>query len=304
MRSGSTRSDLVHAVERQHEAAVLRRRAAGEPGAGAARGDRYVVCVPSARAPRPRRWCAAARSRRGVSFERECIRFIGEARGGAREHARLAEQRAQLVELGHGERHAWRLASATDARRVRCADEQASTSSRWSAGFPRRSGRDAASMRRRFRVPSLTPLTETDHDAQNDASPRHPRRVRARRDRDARDSARPRRRHRHDHRRRAAARGEGARPFVKTTLGKRFVAATADLPHIAPRTVWYDSSRTHYYTPERAAALPDTAKARMLSRTLDETFYYTTRATDRRSRTCAHSRSCRARDCAMSPGSA
>ena len=66
-------------------------------------------------------------------------------------------------------------------------------------------------------------------------------------------------------------------PFVKTTLGKRFVAATADLPHIAPRTVWYDSSRTHYYIAERAAALPDTAKARMLSRTLDETFYYTTR---------------------------
>jgi hypothetical protein len=67
------------------------------------------------------------------------------------------------------------------------------------------------------------------------------------------------------------------RPLAKSRLVRRFLAASAGLPSIAPRTLTYDSSRTRYYNESEATALPDTARAHMLQRTLDESFYYTTR---------------------------
>ena len=67
------------------------------------------------------------------------------------------------------------------------------------------------------------------------------------------------------------------RPWVRTPLARAFLDATASLPHIATRTVLYDSSRTHFYWLEDAAALPESAMTRLVTRVLDESFYYTTR---------------------------
>ena len=66
-------------------------------------------------------------------------------------------------------------------------------------------------------------------------------------------------------------------PLMKAKLTHRFLDATAILPHITPRTVWFDSARTHYWNAAAAATLPDTMRARLVNRTLDEAFYYNTR---------------------------
>jgi hypothetical protein len=67
------------------------------------------------------------------------------------------------------------------------------------------------------------------------------------------------------------------KPLVRSKLAHDFLDATTLLPHIQPRTVLYDSSRTHYYWESEADALPDSAHARLITRTLDEHFYYNTR---------------------------
>jgi hypothetical protein len=67
------------------------------------------------------------------------------------------------------------------------------------------------------------------------------------------------------------------RPLVRAPWVRSFLDATAALPHIATRTVLYDSSRTHFYWEPETASLPDSARARLISRALDETFYYNTR---------------------------
>lgn len=64
---------------------------------------------------------------------------------------------------------------------------------------------------------------------------------------------------------------------VRTPLAKAFLDAASTLAHIAPRTIHYDSSRTHYWWPEDAAAVPESARAKTVTRTLDEQFYYNTR---------------------------
>ncbi len=66
-------------------------------------------------------------------------------------------------------------------------------------------------------------------------------------------------------------------PHLDTPLAREFVAATAGLPHIATRFVWYDSTRTHYWRDGEALALADTTRARLIRRELDEQFYYDTR---------------------------
>lgn len=69
-----------------------------------------------------------------------------------------------------------------------------------------------------------------------------------------------------------------ARATVKSKLALAFLDATATaLPHVAPRTVSYDSSRTHYYWEPEAAALPDSVRSKLITRTLDESFFYNTR---------------------------
>jgi len=66
-------------------------------------------------------------------------------------------------------------------------------------------------------------------------------------------------------------------PLAGSALGRRFLAGTAQLRHVAPRTVFHDSTRTRYWSATEAAALPATTRDSLLARTIDEGFYYTTR---------------------------
>jgi hypothetical protein len=63
-------------------------------------------------------------------------------------------------------------------------------------------------------------------------------------------------------------------PLVHTKLARKFLSATAELSRVESRTVSYDSSRTHYYWASEAAALPEEERAKLITRELDESFYY------------------------------
>lgn len=65
--------------------------------------------------------------------------------------------------------------------------------------------------------------------------------------------------------------------LVKTPLARDFLAAVPKLPKIAPRTIYRDSTRTRAWNERDAAALPDSVRAKLVSRALDEKFYYDTR---------------------------
>jgi SAM-dependent methyltransferase len=67
------------------------------------------------------------------------------------------------------------------------------------------------------------------------------------------------------------------RPLVRTPLARAFLDATADLERVAPRTIWRDSSRTNAWNDAETALLPDSVRARLVRRDLDETFYWNTR---------------------------
>ena len=66
-------------------------------------------------------------------------------------------------------------------------------------------------------------------------------------------------------------------PLVKTALARDFLAQVPKLPRIAPRTVYRDSARTRAWSAREADGLPDTLRAKLVPRTLDEKFYYDTR---------------------------
>ena len=66
-------------------------------------------------------------------------------------------------------------------------------------------------------------------------------------------------------------------PLVRTPLAREFLAMVPRLPSVQPRTVYRDSSRTHAWTAREAEALPDSVRAKLVARTLDEKFYYDTR---------------------------
>lgn len=66
-------------------------------------------------------------------------------------------------------------------------------------------------------------------------------------------------------------------PLVRTKLARRFLSATTALPRVESRTVSFDSSRTHFYWASEAAALPEAERAKLITRELDEGFYYNTR---------------------------
>ncbi len=66
-------------------------------------------------------------------------------------------------------------------------------------------------------------------------------------------------------------------PLVKTSLVRRFLAATDGLPTIETRTVYHDSTRTRYWSAREAVLLPQTTRDSLLTRSLDGHFYYTTR---------------------------
>ncbi len=67
------------------------------------------------------------------------------------------------------------------------------------------------------------------------------------------------------------------RPMFRSPLVHAFLDQTASLPHVEPRTVLHDSARTRYWSLEEAADLPDSVRSRLVTRTLDEGFYYETR---------------------------
>ena len=66
-------------------------------------------------------------------------------------------------------------------------------------------------------------------------------------------------------------------PLFQTPLVRDFLAAVPKLPGVEPRTVYRDSARTHAWTARQAEQLPDSVRAKLVSRTLDEQFYYDTR---------------------------
>ena len=66
-------------------------------------------------------------------------------------------------------------------------------------------------------------------------------------------------------------------PLVKTSAVQAFLDSTRALPFPGSRTVYMDSSRTRFYSESQARALGDESKARLISRTLDDKFYYNTR---------------------------
>lgn len=66
-------------------------------------------------------------------------------------------------------------------------------------------------------------------------------------------------------------------PLVRTPLARDFLAAVPRLPSVAPRTVYRDSARTRAWSEREALALPDSVRARLVPRVLDENYYYDTR---------------------------
>ncbi len=70
---------------------------------------------------------------------------------------------------------------------------------------------------------------------------------------------------------------DALRPLVRSPLARGFLDATAHLTAKSPRTVWRDSSRTTWWSDREAHALPDSVRAQLVSRELDETFFWNTR---------------------------
>ena len=66
-------------------------------------------------------------------------------------------------------------------------------------------------------------------------------------------------------------------PLFRSKVVAGFLAGVKNLPRVEPRTILCDSARTRCWTAAESTALPDTQRARLVTRTLDETFYYTTR---------------------------
>lgn len=66
-------------------------------------------------------------------------------------------------------------------------------------------------------------------------------------------------------------------PLVSTPLAKSFLAATKDLPHIAPRTLYRDADKTHFYSEAEWARLPADARANLVKAPADEELYYNTK---------------------------
>ena len=65
--------------------------------------------------------------------------------------------------------------------------------------------------------------------------------------------------------------------LFKTPLVRDFLAAVPKLPSVQPRTIYRDSARTRAWSAREAEQLADSVRAKLVSRTLDEKFYYDTR---------------------------
>jgi hypothetical protein len=66
-------------------------------------------------------------------------------------------------------------------------------------------------------------------------------------------------------------------PLCRSKLAAEFLGGVSRLPAIAPRTVAFDSARTHYWSASEYAALPADQRAPLVTRELGESFYYSTR---------------------------
>ena len=77
----------------------------------------------------------------------------------------------------------------------------------------------------------------------------------------------------------AALRDEATalRTFAQSDLARRFLAGAADLPSVSPRLAYRDETTRQWYTKEQADKLEPDKRAAMKERSLDETFYYTTK---------------------------
>ena len=65
--------------------------------------------------------------------------------------------------------------------------------------------------------------------------------------------------------------------LVQSDAARAFLGAVPALPRIEARLVYHDSARTQYWTAAEAAALAESRRVRLVSRNLDEGYYYFTR---------------------------
>ena len=63
-------------------------------------------------------------------------------------------------------------------------------------------------------------------------------------------------------------------PLARSELVRRFLAATENLPSIAPRTVYQDPQTREYFSPSEYDALPQARRSKVLKTELDEFRYY------------------------------
>jgi SAM-dependent methyltransferase len=66
-------------------------------------------------------------------------------------------------------------------------------------------------------------------------------------------------------------------PLVKTELVKEFLAAAAELLPQAPRLLWHDGAKAHFYTDAEAARLDEASRRALYAQTVDEELYYVDR---------------------------
>src|SRR5262245_19596620 len=67
------------------------------------------------------------------------------------------------------------------------------------------------------------------------------------------------------------------KPLVKTPWVHRFLEATDTLPPVAPRGLYHDADKEHYFTEAEAARLDPAARAALTRLPADEEFYYDTK---------------------------
>lgn len=65
--------------------------------------------------------------------------------------------------------------------------------------------------------------------------------------------------------------------LVTTPFAHRFLAATAALPHVAPRVVFHTADKEHWYTASEAGALTPEQRQSLVRVEVDEEVYYSTR---------------------------
>jgi len=70
---------------------------------------------------------------------------------------------------------------------------------------------------------------------------------------------------------------ESLRSLLSSESARAFLGSAADLPAIAPRTLYHDAAKSRYWSESDAASLPEGERAALQSRVFDEDFYYNTR---------------------------